>query len=44
MSCRSPLTAVEFGMMAYTLIVFIFSALQAASKGHGAQGTINALM
>lgn len=34
----------QFGMMLCTAIVFVFSALQAASKGPGAQGTINALM
>jgi len=32
------------GMLICTGIVFVFSALQAASKGHGAQGTINALI
>jgi hypothetical protein len=31
-------------MLACTLIVFIFSALCAASKGPGVQGTVNALI
>lgn len=31
-------------MLLCTAIVFVFSALQAASKGPGAQGTINALI
>ena len=34
----------QFGMLLCTAIVFVFSALEAASKGPGAQGTINALM
>ncbi|WVQ96859.1 hypothetical protein IAU59_003966 [Kwoniella sp. CBS 9459] len=34
----------KFGMLLCTAIVFVFSALQAASKGPGPQGTINALM
>ncbi|WWC95989.1 hypothetical protein V866_002856 [Kwoniella sp. B9012] len=34
----------KFGMLLCTGIVFVFSALQAASKGPGAQGTINALL
>ncbi|ODN74417.1 hypothetical protein, variant [Cryptococcus amylolentus CBS 6039] len=34
----------KFGMLLCTGIVFVFSALQAASKGPGAQGTINALI
>ncbi|WVO19205.1 uncharacterized protein IAS62_000483 [Cryptococcus decagattii] len=35
----------KFGMLLCTCIVFVFSALQAASKGvGGAQGTINALI
>jgi hypothetical protein len=34
----------QFAMLLCTAIVFVFSALSAASKGPGAQGTINALM
>lgn len=34
----------KFGMLACTLIVFVFSALCAASKGPGVQGTVNALI
>ncbi|WVQ80539.1 hypothetical protein IAT38_002644 [Cryptococcus sp. DSM 104549] len=34
----------KFGMLLCNTIVFIFSALQAASKGPGDQGTINALL
>ncbi|WWD18375.1 hypothetical protein CI109_102825 [Kwoniella shandongensis] len=34
----------KFGMLLCTGIVFVFSALEAASKGPGAQGTINALL
>ena len=34
----------KFGMLVCTLIVFIFSALCAASKGPGVQGTVNALI
>ncbi|EIW73646.1 hypothetical protein TREMEDRAFT_42464 [Tremella mesenterica DSM 1558] len=34
----------KFGMLACTFIVFLFSALEAASKGPGPQGTINALI
>ncbi|ORY31398.1 phospholipid transporter [Naematelia encephala] len=34
----------KFGMLLCTGIVFVFSALQAASKGPGEQGTINALI
>ncbi|WRT67676.1 uncharacterized protein IL334_004648 [Kwoniella shivajii] len=34
----------KFGMLLCTGIVFVFSALQAASKGPGDQGTINALL
>ncbi|GFZ45318.1 Probable metabolite transport protein [Saitozyma sp. JCM 24511] len=34
----------KFAMLLCTAIVFVFSALSAASKGPGAQGTINALI
>jgi hypothetical protein len=44
LSLNDQLIDVKTGMLICTGIVFVFSALQAASKGPGAQGTINALI